>query len=109
MVTYLILGTYNAQGRSGLIDEGGSARYQETKALFEDQLGGRVLYYAFLQGKYDFILVVELEDDTTFLAPILLATAGGTFTVETCKVISPTEFDVVAQKARSIKFRSAGE
>lgn len=109
MIAYLVLGTYNAQGRSGLIDEGGTARQKETKQLFEDQLGGRVLYYAFLQGKYDFILIVELPDETTFLAPVLLATAGGTFTADTCKVISPAEFDVIAERARSMKFRSAGD
>lgn len=108
MNTYLILGTYTAQGRAGLIDEGGSSRHDETKRLFEDQLGGKVVYYAFLQGTYDFMLLVELADDPTFLAPVLLATSGGSFTVDTCRVISPAELDVIAEKARAIKFRSAG-
>lgn len=109
MVTYLVLGTYTAQGRAGLVEEGGTARFDETKRLFEDQLGGRVIYYSFLQGRYDFILLVELADDLTFLAPVLLATAGGAITIDTCRVVSPAELDEIAEKARSIKFRSAGE
>lgn len=108
MPTYLVLGTYSAQGRAGLIAEGGSARQDETVKLFEGQLGGKVHYYSFLQGKYDFILIVELADDATFVAPVLLATSGGTFSVDTCKVIAPAELDVIAAKARDLQFRSSG-
>lgn len=109
MATYLVLGTYNAKGRGGLIAEGGTSRRDETRRLFETQLGGKVHYYAFLMGKYDFILIVELADAATFVAPVLLATSGGTFTVDTCQVISPEEFDAIAGKARDLQFRSSGE
>lgn len=108
MPTYMVLGTYNAQGRAGLIAEGGSARYEETKALFEAQLGGTVHYYAFLRGAHDFVLIVELQDEATFLAPVLLATAGGAFTAQTFTVISPQEFDSIASEARDMSFRSSG-
>lgn len=109
MPTYMVLGTYNAQGRAGLIAEGGSGRYEETTALFEGQLGGTIHYYAFLQGPYDFVLIVELADETTFLAPVMLATAGGAFTAVTARVISPQEFDMIASTARDLQFRSSGE
>lgn len=109
MATYLALGTYNAKGRAGLIAEGGTSRRDETRKLFEQQLGGKVHYYAFLMGKYDFILIVELADDATFVAPVLLATSGGAFTVETCKVISAEEMDDIAGKGRAMQFRSSGD
>lgn len=109
MPTYMVLGTYNAQGRAGLIAEGGTGRYEETKALFEGQLGGTIHYYAFLQGSYDFVLIVELADEETFLAPLMVATAGGAFTAVTSRVISPQEFDLIAGKARDLQFRSSGE
>lgn len=109
MSTYLVLGTYNAAGREGLIVEGGTSRRTETKHLFETQLGGRVHYYAFLMGKYDFVLIVELPSDDAFVSPILLGTAGGKFTVESCKVISPEDMDSIAASTRELRFRSAGE
>lgn len=109
MTTYLVLGTYTAQGRAGLVAEGGSSRDKETRKLFEEQLGGKVIYYAFLMGRYDFVLIVELPDDASILAPTLMGTAGGSFSVETCKVLSPAEFDSVAEKTRSLSFRLAGQ
>lgn len=109
MATHLVLGTYTASGRAGLIAEGGTSRRAETHALFEQQLGGKVHYYAFLMGEYDFILIVELPDDASLVAPILLGTAGGSFSVTTCKVISPEEFDDMAKKTRDLKFRLAGQ
>lgn len=109
MPTYLVLGNYNASGREGLIAEGGTSRQDETKQLFETQLGGKVHYYAFLMGKYDFVLIVELKDDASFVSPILLGTAGGKLTVESCKVISPQEMDQIAASTRALSFRSAGE
>ena len=108
MATFLVLGTYTAKGRAGLIAEGGTSREKETRALFEKQLGGRVVYYAFLMGGYDFILIVELPDDASLLAPILLGTAGDSFTVTTCKVISPAELDTVSDLTKDLKFRLAG-
>lgn len=109
MATFLVLGTYTAKGRNGLIAEGGSGRDKETRALFEEQLGGKVLYYGFLIGKYDFILLVELADDASVIAPTLLGTAGASFTVDIQKVISPTELDDIAAKARALQFRLAGD
>lgn len=109
MATYLVLGTYTAQGRAGLIAEGGSGRDAETRALFEGQLGGKVIYYGFLMGKYDFVLLVELADDASVLAPTLLGTGGGSFTVDIQRVIPPAELDDISAKARALQFRLAGE
>lgn len=109
MTTYLVLGRYTAQGRAGIVAEGGTSREAETRALFEQQLGGRLLSYAFLMGPYDFFLVVEVPDDASILAPVLLGSSGGSFTVDLCKVISPTEFDAIAATTRSLAFRLAGE
>lgn len=108
MATYLVLGTYTDKGRTGLLAEGGTSRDAETHKLFEEQLGGKVIHYGFLMGKYDFMLLVELADDASVVAPTLLGSAGGSFTVDILKVISPAELDAIVDKAQALKFRLAG-
>ena len=107
MSMVLYLGSYSAEGLTGVIAEGGTAREQETRALFES-LGGRVLWYGFALGEADFVILAEMPDDQAAVVPPLLASATGTVRVRTVKLLTAGEMDDVAVQAREASFRAAG-
>ena len=107
MAQYLYIGSYTADGASGVLAEGGEAREQETRKLFES-LGGKVLFYAFAFGDFDFLIIAELEDDNSALVPPMLASTTGTVSVKTTKLVKSQDMSAIAEMARNAKFRAAG-
>jgi uncharacterized protein with GYD domain len=107
MGLYLYIGSYTREGRAGLISEGGTSREKETRGLFE-KLGARVHHYAFAVGEFDFIILAECPDDTVALVPPLLASATGTVSVRTVKLVAPAQMDEIAAQTKAFAFRGAG-
>ena len=107
MGLYLYIGSYSAEGRKGLIAEGGSSREAATRALVES-VGGKIERYAFAIGPFDFVIVAEMPDDSAALIPPLIANSTGTVSVTTTKLVSPADMDGVARKAQRVTFRKSG-
>lgn len=107
MATYMYLGSYTAEGAKGLLAEGGTAREKAVGQLLES-LGGRLLWYGFLQGNHDFFILADVPEDRLALVPTLLAGASGTVKVSSSKVFSTADIDFVQAKAASVGFRAAG-
>lgn len=108
MNTYLFLGTYTASGRKALLAEGGTAREKVTHELFEGKVGGKVRHYAFCEGEYDFIVLVDLPNDDYRSAVSLLTTSGGHISVKSLKLVSPSQMDEIAKLANNLVFREPG-
>lgn len=107
MARFLYLGKYTAEGLKGLVAEGGSKRRDATEQMVKS-IGGRVLEYDFTVGEYDFILMVEVEDQLAGLVAPLLAGSSGTVRVVTVPLVSPQQMDDVAARAVATSFRPAG-
>jgi uncharacterized protein with GYD domain len=107
MSMYLYIGSYSAEGRKGLMAEGGSSREAATRALFES-MGGSVERYAFAMGSFDFVIIADMPDDRVALIPPLIANSTGTVSVTTTKLLTPLEMDAVTSLAQSFTFRKAG-
>ena len=107
MGRYLYLGKYTAEGFSGLLTEGGSAREAATRQLFE-ALGGTVREYAFTTGTWDFIVLAELPSEAAGLAPAIMASATGTVQITVLPLMEPQTVDQTSQLLAGIQFRAAG-
>lgn len=109
MQTYLFLGRYTAAGRNGLLKEGGTAREKVTHHLMEEMAKGKIRHYAFCEGSWDFIVLVDLPDDKTKDAIIIAVTSGGTLETQALKLITPEQMDEIAALGRSLSYRPAGQ
>lgn len=107
MGLYLYIGSYTAEGRKGLLAEGGSFREAATRKLFE-AAGGSMDRYLFAVGPFDFVIIAEMPDDKAAIIPSMIANSTGTVSVTTTKLLSPADMDEVARGAQGITFRKAG-
>lgn len=72
----LLLGKYAPHALKGLI--GGSDREAAIKKLM-DAVGGSYDYIAFVRGKYDVVVRVEVKDHETAMGLVLAIKASGAF------------------------------
>ena len=72
----LLLGKYAPHALKGLI--GGSDREAAVKKLM-DAVGGTADYIAFVRGKYDVVVRVEVKDHETAMGLLLAIKASGAF------------------------------
>ncbi|GAA1706661.1 hypothetical protein GCM10009745_63150 [Kribbella yunnanensis] len=98
--------TYTPEGSRGLAGEGGSARHEAVRAMFE-QAGGRLeaFYYAF--GPDDLIVIGELPDNATAAAFALNTNASGTAHSRATVLLTPEELDRAAQL--DVAYRPPGQ
>lgn len=107
MKRFLYLGKYTAEGLRGLAEDGGTRRRDATEKLISS-IGGTILEYEFAVGEYDFVLMVEVADDTAGLVAPILTGATGTVRVVTVPLVSPRQIDEVVSRVKSATFRPAG-
>lgn len=107
MRKYMYLGTYTGEGIKGVAAEGGTAREEATRALFEN-LGGRITEYSFMFGAYDFVIIADMPDHSAALVPPMMAGSTGTVRVMTVELLPPAVLDDASRTAKGLAFRAAG-
>ena len=102
MPRYLWQVSYTVEGAKGLASEGGSARRDAVRTMFEDA-GGNIeaFYYAF--GADDLIVIGELPDNEAAAAFALRTAASGAARSRTTLLLSPEEIDQAA--SREVHYR----
>jgi uncharacterized protein with GYD domain len=105
MGTYMIVGTYTAEGARGVLDEGGTGRLAAARAAIAS-MGGTVESFHFALGQDDWYVIVNLPDAAAAAAISLVGTASGTLRSRAIALITPEEMDAVA--GRTIDFRPPG-
>jgi uncharacterized protein with GYD domain len=102
MPRYLWQVSYTVEGAQGLAAEGGSARRDAVRTMFEDA-GGSVeaFYYAF--GTDDLIVIGELPDNAEAAAFALRTVASGAARSRTTLLLTPEEIDQAT--ARDVHYR----
>ena len=97
MPKYLVSANYAGEGIKGLLKEGGSSRKAAIEKLV-NSMGGSVesMYYAF--GETDVYITVDMPDNVSAAAAVLMATASGAVTAKTTVMMTPAEVDEMAKK-----------
>ena len=105
MPTYLLAGTYSAEGAKGLLKDGGSKRRKVVQELAE-KAGGRLVNFYFAFGKADVYCIVELPDQPTAAALSLAVGATGAVQLRTTVLLTAEELDAASKK--SVGYRPPG-
>ena len=107
MSKFMYSGSYTKKGVKGLLEEGGTARRDETKRMVES-LGGKVEAYYWCYGKEDFVAIMDFPDHTTVTGMALNSAASGTFTGNLTPLISVEEMDEMV-KVKLSDYRLPGQ
>ena len=70
------MGCYTAKGLGGFLNNPDTNRKSATQALVEASAGAKMIDYALLRGKYDFIAVIEGTFEQ--MAAAMVAVSSGT-------------------------------
>jgi uncharacterized protein with GYD domain len=106
MHRYLIVGTYTAEGATGVLREGGTARAAAAQAAIAS-MGGTLVSFHFALGSDEWYSIVELPDNAAAAAIALVGTASGTLRSRAIALITPEEMDAITAMAPD--FRPPGE
>ena len=104
---YLVLGKYTAQGLAGVVKDGFQSRF-ETINNAVTSLGGKLIEYSFCTGEYDFVIMVEWEDESKALTLQMVAGAAGTVTSQTIRLLSPSEMDKSRSHISAVQWTAPG-
>jgi uncharacterized protein with GYD domain len=105
MPHYLFRASYSAQGIQGIMKEGPTARVTAIETLAASA-GGRLLaaYWAF--GDDDFVMILELPDNTAAMAISAHVAASGVVEITTTVLLTAAEAE--AAMNRSVSYRVPG-
>jgi len=92
MPKYLFTGSFTAQGGSGVLAEGGTARVKAVTDLFAS-VGGRLESYHFAFGTDDYVILADLPDNIAAAAGALLVNSSGAVNNRTVVLLTPEEVD----------------
>ena len=93
------------QGARGLLEAGGTARREAAENTIR-ALGGRLEAFYYALGADDLFAIAELPDTSTAAAVALHVAAGGAAHIETVRLLTAEEMDVVARIP--VDYRPAG-
>jgi len=94
MDTYVILGNYTQQGVEKIKES--PDRIEAGRKAFE-AVGGKIIGWYLLMGRYDFMLIVQAPNSQAVASVLLSYGAGGNGRTETLRAFSEAEFkDIVA-------------
>jgi uncharacterized protein with GYD domain len=96
MPSYLISGTYTAEGVKGVLKNGGTARADAVRTSIE-AVGGTMHTFHFAFGGEDVFVVFDMPDNTTAAALALAVGATGMIGLKTEVLLSPAEIDAAAK------------
>ncbi len=97
MPKYLVQGSYTDQGLKGLLKEGGSKRRAMVERLAKE-LGGKLEAFYFAFGGDDFIIVLDLPNNTDMAAAALVAQASGTVKSRVTVLMTPEDVDQAVKR-----------
>ncbi|SNT37428.1 Uncharacterized protein, contains GYD domain [Asanoa hainanensis] len=105
MGKFLFTAAYTAEGRRGLLKDGGSGRVDAARKAAES-VGGRVeaMYYGF--GDHDVYIICDLPDNKAAAALSIAVGASGALDTRTVVLLTPDEVDRAARSA--VDFRAPG-
>lgn len=87
-----------ADGVSGLMKDGGSARRAEASAVLESVGGSlEIMYYAF--GEVDAYFIADVPDAASAAAASMVVNASGAVEVSLTPLLTVEEMDEAAQKS----------
>ena len=104
----LTLGKYTREGLAGAVKDGLQSRYEAIDTAIRS-LGGRSIEYSWVQGEYDFIILAELDEESTTQTLQMAAGVSGTVTSHTIRLLSAQEMDASRAHIASLKFKPAGQ
>ena len=107
MSKFMYSGSYTKKGVKGLLEEGGTARRDETVRIVES-LGGTVEAYYWGYGSTDFLAIMEFPDHTTVTGMALNIAASGSFQGNITPLITVEEMDEMV-KVSVGDWRAAGD
>lgn len=81
MLKYIAYFTFTEQGRRNIMQLG-SIEQAQSRAMFWERVGIKALGYYWTTGKYDIVAVVEVEDESKVLGPLLRVAMEGNMTYE---------------------------
>jgi uncharacterized protein with GYD domain len=105
MPHYLFRASYSTQGIQGIMKEGPTSRVKAIDAL-ASSVGGRLLeaYWAF--GEDDFVMILELPDNTAAMAISAHVAASGVANITTTVLLTAAEAESAMN--RSVAYRAPG-
>jgi uncharacterized protein with GYD domain len=106
MGTYMFQGSYTAEGKRGLLTQGGTGRRAAVEKLCAAE-GGKLLSFYFTLGADDFAITVELPDDETAAAAALHLGEGGTVGLRTTVLLTCEQADGFVQRVHDHRARHA--
>jgi uncharacterized protein with GYD domain len=106
MGTYLMTGSYTAEGAAGVLRTGGSDRREAARVAIES-MGGTLQSFHFALGSDEWYVIVSLPDNVAAAAIALVGTASGSLRTRAIPLITPEEMDAVV--GRIPDFRPPGE
>ena len=92
MPRYLCKVRYSVEGINGVRKEGGTARAEVARKLFES-FGATMHSFDFAFGEYDAYLVVEAPNNAAVAGAATIVSAAGGASIETVVLMSPAEID----------------
>ena len=108
MARYLVQASYTQQAIAGLV----SSPEDRSGVLgsMVEGLGGKVITIDYCFGEFDFVIVLELPDDTSMVSVSMAAGASGAVTnLRTTVLIPIADGLAAAQRAKEITVRPPGQ
>ncbi|MFC9789692.1 GYD domain-containing protein [Rhodococcus sp. NPDC127528] len=106
MPRYLWQVTYSAEGATGLLAEGGSARRDAITRMVES-VGGTVESCYFALGGHDLVVIGEVPDEVAAATLGIRTTAAGAARSESTPLLTPEQVDDAVR--REAEYRAPGD
>ena len=110
MPKYLFQGNLTDTGLKGILQEGGTSRWNAVEKLAKS-LGGTLEAYYFAFGDPDLYVIMDLPDNVSATAASLIANAAGTTKIRTTALITLQEVDQATDlvKKATASYRPPGQ
>ena len=89
MPTYMIMSKWTSQGLQNIKQS--PSRLDAARKAYE-AVGIKITDFFMTTGRYDMIAIVEAPDDLTFAKTLLANASQGSFTTETCRAFTESEY-----------------
>jgi uncharacterized protein with GYD domain len=98
MPHYLFRASYSAQGIQGVMREGPTARVKAIETLAASA-GGKLLAAFWAFGDEDFVMILELPDNTAAMAISAQVAASGVASITTTVLLTAAEAEAAMNRA----------
>jgi uncharacterized protein with GYD domain len=89
MPTYIIMSKWTSQGLQNIKQS--PSRLDAGRKAYE-AVGMKMTHFFMTTGRHDMIAIVDAPDDATLAKAILMTTAQGSLTTETCRAFTEDEY-----------------